>query len=145
MAKYANGKYQVKNPAKYIGKKTPTYRSSWEMTFCTFCDNNPAIIQWASEPFMVPYRNPFTGKNTIYVPDFLIIYVDRSDQKHAEVVEVKPRKEISMENARSARDQAAAVLNAAKWQAAKAWCAQQGLKFRIVTEEDIFAGVKKTR
>lgn len=145
MAKYANGKYQIKNPAKYVGKKTPTYRSSWEMTFMTFCDNNPSIIQWASEPFMVPYRNPFTGKNTIYVPDFLIVYVDRSEQKHAEVVEIKPRKEISMENARSARDQAAAVLNAAKWSAAKAWCAQQGLKFRIVTEEDIFAGVKKTR
>lgn len=145
MAKYANGKYQVKNPLKYVGKKQPTYRSSWEMTFMAFCDNNPAIIQWASEPFMVPYRNPFTGKNTIYVPDFLIIYVDRSDAKHAEVIEIKPRKEISMENARSARDQAAAVLNAAKWAAARAWCAQQGLKFRIVTEEDIFAGVKKTR
>lgn len=145
MAKYANGKYQVKNETKYIGKKIPTYRSSWEMTFMSFCDNNPAILQWASEPFMVPYRNPFTGKNTIYVPDFLIIYVDRSDQKHAEVVEVKPRKEISMENARSARDQAAAILNQAKWTAARAWCAQQGLKFRIVTEEDIFAGVKKTR
>ena len=145
MSKYANGQFQPKNPEKYVGKKTPTYRSSWEHVFMTFCDNNPAIIQWASEPFMVPYRNPFTGKNTIYVPDFLIIYVDRSDAKHAEVIEIKPRKEISMENARSARDQAAAVLNAAKWAAARAWCAQQGLKFRIVTEEDIFAGVKKTR
>jgi hypothetical protein len=145
MSKYANGKYQILNEAKYIGKKIPTYRSSWEHTFMRFCDNNPAIIQWASEPFMVPYRNPFTGKNTIYVPDFLIVYMDRSDQKHAEVVEVKPRKEVSMENARSARDQAAAILNQAKWTAAKAWCAQQGLKFRIVTEEDIFSGVKKTR
>ncbi len=29
----------------------------------TFCDNNPNVIQWASEPFMIPYRNPFTGKN----------------------------------------------------------------------------------
>jgi hypothetical protein len=145
MSKYAQGKYQVKNPIKYVGKKQPTYRSSWEMTFCAFCDNNPAVINWASEPFMIPYRNPFTGKNTIYVPDFMIVYVDKTQQKHAEVVEVKPRKEVSMESARSDRDRAAAILNAAKWTAAKAWCAQQGLKFRIVTEEDIYAGIKKTR
>jgi hypothetical protein len=60
-------------------------------------------------------------------------------------VEVKPRNQVSMESARSPRDRAAAVLNAAKWAAAQAWCAQQGLQFRIVTEEDIFAGIKKTR
>ena len=145
MSKYATGKFQVKNSDKYAGKKQPTYRSGWEFTFMQFCDNNPAVVSWASEPFMVPYRKPFTGKNTIYVPDFLIVYVDKSGQKHAEVVEVKPRNQVSMENARSPRDRAAAVLNAAKWAAAKAWCAQQGLQFRIVTEEDIFAGIKKTR
>jgi len=145
MSKYATGKFQVKNSDKYVGKKQPTYRSGWEFTFMQFCDNNPAVVSWASEPFMVPYRNPFTGKNTIYVPDFLIVYVDKSGQKHAEVVEVKPRTQVSMESARSPRDRAAAVLNAAKWAAAKAWCAQQGLQFRIVTEEDIFAGIKKTR
>ena len=55
-----------------------------------FCDNNPAILQWASESINVPYRNPFTGKNTIYVPDFLITYQDANGSQHAEVVEVKP-------------------------------------------------------
>jgi len=145
MSKYAQGKYQIRNPEKYVGKKTPTYRSSWEMTFCTFCDNNPAVINWASEPFMIPYRNPFTGRNTIYVPDFMIVYVDKNQQKHAEVIEVKPRKEVTMENARSDRDRAFVALNMAKWTAARAWCAQQGLHFRIVTEEDIYAGIKSTR
>lgn len=145
MAKYANGKYQILNPDKYVGRKQPTYRSSWEHTFMRFCDNNPAIIQWASEPFMVPYRNPFNGKNTIYVPDFMMVYVDANGQKHAEVVEVKPRKEVTLENARSPRDRAAAVLNAAKWTAARAWCHQYNLKFRIVTEEDIYTGIKRTR
>ena len=145
MAKYAQGKYQIKNAEKYVGKKQPTYRSGWEFTFMTFCDTNPAIVSWASEPFMVPYRNPFTGKNTIYVPDFLIVYVDKNQQKHAEVIEVKPRKEVALEHARSERDRAAAVLNTAKWTAARAWCANQGLMFRIVTEEDIYSGIKKTR
>lgn len=145
MSKYATGKFQVKNPEKYVGRKVPTYRSGWEFTFMTFCDNNPAVVSWASEPFMIPYRNPFTGKNTVYVPDFMMVYMDKNQQKHAEVVEVKPRSQVSMESARSDRDRAAAILNMAKWTAAKAWCGQQGLKFRIVTEDDIYAGVKKTR
>jgi len=145
VAKYASGKYQIQNIEKYVGKRMPTYRSSWEMTFMLFCDNNESVIQWASEPFMIPYVNPFTGKKTIYVPDFFIVYMDRNEHKHAEVIEIKPRKEISLDNAKSARDKAAAILNMAKWAAARAWCAQQGLKFRIVTEEDIFSGIKKTK
>jgi hypothetical protein len=139
MSKYAQGKFQMKNPEKYVGNKTPTYRSGWEFVFMQFCDNNPAILQWASEAIHVNYRNPLTNKNTIYVPDFLIIYVDKNGGKHAEVIEVKPTKETSLQEAgRSARAQAAAIVNMAKWEAARAWCKQQGLVFRIVTENEIF-------
>ena len=66
MSKYANGKYQIKNLEKYIGKKTPTYRSSWEFTFCSFCDNNPSVVNWASEAIQIPYFNPVSGKQTIF-------------------------------------------------------------------------------
>ena len=75
MAKqFAQGKYNLKNPTKYVGRKTPTYRSSWEFAFMKFCDENPAIQAWASEAVKIPYRNPLTGKATIYVPDFFIQY-----------------------------------------------------------------------
>jgi hypothetical protein len=144
MSKYANGKYQIRHPEKYVGNKTPTYRSGWEHTFMTFCDNNPNILQWASEAIHINYRNPFTGKPTIYVPDFMIVYNDASGQKHAEIIEVKPTKETTLEAAgRSPRAQAAAILNAAKWEAARAWCKAQGLKFRIITENEIFHQGKK--
>jgi len=33
MGKFAQGKYKVKNPEKYVGTKEPTYRSSWEFMF----------------------------------------------------------------------------------------------------------------
>lgn len=138
MSKYAQGKYQVINPEKYVGKKDPTYRSSWELTFMRFCDNNPNVIQWASEAIHINYKNPFTNKNTIYVPDFLVIYVDKNGQKHGEVIEVKPSKETTMEAAKTVRDKAAVALNMCKWQAAQAWCKSQGLTFRIVNEQDIF-------
>ena len=139
MSKYAQGKFQLQNPDKYVGNKTPTYRSSWEFTFMTFCDNNPNILQWASEAVHINYRNPLTGKNTIYVPDFLITYQDAHGTQKAEVIEVKPKKETTLEDAgRSARAQAAAILNMAKWEAARAWCRAHNLTFRVVTESDIF-------
>lgn len=138
-SKYANGQFQPKNPKKYVGKKTPTYRSSWENTLMLFFDNNPAILQWASESIHINYRNPFTGKNTIYVPDFFILYVDAAGKQHAEIVEVKPMKETTLEAAKSTRDKAAAILNMAKWQAARAYCSAHGLVFRVVTEHEIFA------
>jgi len=138
MAKYSQSFFETTNPEKYVGKKKPFMRSSWETVFARMCDNNPAIVQWASEPFMIPYRNPFTGKKTIYVPDFLIIYLDSKQKKHAEVIEVKPKKETAMQFAKSKRDKAAVALNMAKWQAARAWCKSQSLVFRIITEHDIF-------
>jgi hypothetical protein len=143
MSKYAQGKYQLINPAKYVGNKQPTYRSSWEYVFMQFCDNNPSILQWASEAVHINYRNPLTGKNTIYVPDFLITYQDAGGNQRAEVVEVKPKKETTLEGAKNIRDQAAAVLNMAKWQAATAWCKAHGLTFRVVTEDMIFHQGKK--
>lgn len=138
MSKYAQGKYQIQNPAKYVGNKTPTYRSGWEWTFMQFCDNNPSVIQWASEAVRINYRNPLTGKNTIYVPDFLITYQDANGRQHAEIVEIKPKKETTLEGAKNIRDQASAILNMAKWSAARAWCQAHGLNFRVVTENDIF-------
>jgi hypothetical protein len=138
MGKYAQGKFQPQFPEKYVGNKTPTYRSSWEFVFMQFCDNNPSILQWASEAVHIGYRNPLTGKNTIYVPDFLIMYNDANGGNHAEVIEVKPKKETTLEGAKNIRDQAAAILNMAKWAAARQWCAAHGMTFRVVTEDMIF-------
>lgn len=139
MRKFAQGRFELKHPEKYIGKKTPLYRSSWEWAFMQFCDNNPAIENWASEAVRIPYRDPLTGKQTTYVPDFFIQYVDKNGKKHAEVVEVKPANQTVKERVgRNKINQAHFVRNMAKWEAARAWCKRQGLYFRIVSENDIF-------
>lgn len=137
--KYANGFYQIQNPDKYVGKKVPHFRSSWEHSFMRFCDSNPSVLQWASEAINIPYRNPFTNKNTIYVPDFLIVYVNKKGDTCTELIEIKPSTQVTLESAgKSIRNQAAAVLNQFKWQAAEAWCSQHNIRFRVVTENDIF-------
>ena len=138
MAKYAQGKYTVKNQEKYLGNRQPTYRSSWEFAFMKFCDEHPSVAKWASEAIKIPYRNPFTGKQTIYVPDFFVVYVDKNGKQHVEVVEVKPYNQTVKEKARSKHNQAHWALNQVKWAAATAYCKQNGMKFRVVSENDIF-------
>lgn len=142
--KFSRGIFKPKNPEKYIGSGTPTYRSSWEKTFMLFCDNNPSIQQWASESVKIPYRDPLTGKNTVYVPDFLIVYIDKNMKTHAELIEIKPANQTIKERVgRNAYNQAQFVKNQAKWAAAGQWSKQHGIKFRVITESEIFAGTKK--
>lgn len=143
MSKFAQGLYDLKNPEKYAGKGRPRYRSGWEHAFMRFCDTNEHILQWASESVSIPYRNPLTGKQTIYVPDFLITYRNRANQMVAELIEIKPKKQSVIESKASARDRAAVAVNYAKWDAAVKWCRRNGLTFRVVTEDDIFRNGKK--
>ena len=137
--KFAHGKYNLKNQEKYIGLKTPTYRSGWEHSFMRLCDEHPNVAKWASESIKIPYRHPFTGKYTIYVPDFFVVYVDKNGRKHAELIEVKPAAQSTMEKAgRSYKKQQQVIINNAKWEAANAYAKQQKIKFRVVSEEQLF-------
>lgn len=144
MGKFASGKFNPKNPHKYVGKHQPHYRSGWEMAFMNFCDTNDGIIYWASEAMSIPYMNPITRKRSNYIPDFFVVYQNRNGQKIAEVVEIKPKKQSLIESrVASARDQAIVAVNHAKWGAAAAYCKQQGYGFRVVTEDDIFYSGRK--
>lgn len=139
MGKWAQGIFTPKNPQKYIGKHAPRYRSGWEFVFMQFLDNNKNITYWASEAIKIPYRNPLTGKSTIYVPDFLVVYQNKNGSTLAEIVEIKPKKQSLIESkAASAKDRAIVAVNHAKWQAAAIYCKQQGLNFRVITEDQIF-------
>ena len=139
MNKWLNGLFQMKHPDKYIGKKTPRYRSSWEWAFMRFCDNNPSVTQWASESIQIPYRNPLTGKNTIYVPDFFIVYNSKKQNKVAELIEVKPNNQAKRKDlGKNAQNQAAYIVNRAKWEAANKWAKGKGIRFRVITESDMF-------
>lgn len=139
MAKYAQGVFAPKNPEKYVGKGVIRYRSGWELTFMLFCDNNKSITQWASESIRIPYRHPLTGKQTIYVPDFLVVYTDKNNRQIAEMIEIKPKKQTLIESKRaSVQLRATVAINHAKWAAAQAFCKRAGIAFRVITEDDLF-------
>ena len=143
MSKWAQGVYQVLNREKYVGQGNPRYRSGWEHSFMRFCDTNDNILQWASESIRIPYRHPLTGKQTIYVPDFLITYRTRDNTVKAELIEIKPRGQSLITERQSSRDRAVVAVNYAKWDAAQKWCRRQGLVFRVITEDDMFRNGSK--
>jgi hypothetical protein len=138
-SKFARGKFTMTQPEKYVGTKIPTYRSSWEWSFMRFCDTNKSVQKWASEAINIPYKDPLTGRNTIYVPDFFIQYVDKNNKIIVELIEVKPASQTILERVgKNKYNQAQYVKNQAKWAAANIWCRQQGIKFRILNENDLF-------
>lgn len=143
MSRWAQGNYVIINREKYAGNGTPRYRSGWELTFMKFLDSNDHILQWASEPLAIPYRHPLTGKMTNYIPDFLITYRTKNNTMKAELIEIKPKKQSVIESKMSSKDRAIVAINYAKWHQATLWARNNGLTFRVINEDQIFANGKR--
>lgn len=135
---FAKGRYEVKNPKKYVGNKMPIYRSSWEYNFMVYLDDHPDVVAWASEPLRIPYYNVFKQAQTVYVPDFLVRYSDKNGKLRTELIEIKPMSQTLMEKARGMQNKMKVALNKMKWAAAQNWCNKNGCIFVILTEEQLF-------
>jgi hypothetical protein len=65
--------------------------------------------------------------------------VDKQGRMLTELIEIKPSSQQILERVgKNKFNQMQFVKNQAKWAAASAWCKQQGLRFRILNENDIF-------
>ena len=66
-------------------------------------------------------------------------YVDKNSKIHTELIEVKPASQTIKERVgKSKLNQIQYAKNQFKWRAAYEWCARQNIKFRILTENDLF-------
>ena len=102
-------------------------------------NENTNVDKRASETIKIPYRHPLTGKYTVYVPDFFIVYVDKNGRKNAELIEVKPLSQTRMEMAgKSMGKKKQVIINQAKWEAANAYARQNKIRFRVVSEDQLF-------
>jgi len=136
--KFRQGIYTPINVDKYVGNGTIRYRSGWELTFMMFLDNNSNILQWASESVSIPYRHPLTGKQSMYIPDFLVTYRGQNNTMVGELIEIKPKKQSLIESKMSTRDRAIVAVNYAKWHQATKWAQRNGLTFRVINEDQIY-------
>lgn len=139
--KWRQGVYEVRNPDKYVGDlKKIIFRSSWELSMNQFLDNNPNILRWSSEEFYIPYIKPTDGKPHRYFPDYWIEYKNRDGEIVQEVIEVKPSNQVypSQKKRLTNYDRVTYAINVSKWKAATEFCNKRGVKFRILTEKQIF-------
>lgn len=151
MAGWHKNKYVVQNREKYIGPDIDNviYRSSWEKRFFEFLDNNTYVLAWASEPEPIPYMKPVPNekggirlKPSKYYPDIYVEYVTEDRQFKKEMIEIKPMKQTKPSRSRKPivkmQENYVLAVNTAKWEAAKKWCDDKGIEFKILTEKSIF-------
>lgn len=142
--------YRPKNVKKYVGN--PPYcviRSSWELIFCRWADNNPSVIEWVSEPFPIHYidqterDNNGLPKKRRYFPDFIVKVINKEGNIDTWLVEIKPEKETRppLPGKKSQKTKVYEAktwaTNQAKWRAAEEYCRRRGWHFRILTEKQL--------
>ena len=143
MAESKKSLFKPTHPRKYKGDITNIIcRSSWEKTFCNWCDINESILEWGSEEFWIPYRAP-DGKTRRYFPDFIIKVKENDGEIKTYVIEVKPAKQTKPPKKRTKVTKSylyeckTYAVNQAKWAAASEWCKDRKLTFKIITEREL--------
>lgn len=136
---WVQGVYTPNHPEKYIGNvKEIIYRSSWELSFNKFLDNNPNVLNWNSEEIAIPYKHPIKGKMARYYPDYWIKYKNKDGVVKTEIIEVKPKNQVNKPKRGSKHDKMRWIVNMEKWKAAKMFCDRNNIEFRILTEQALF-------
>ncbi len=140
MAKSYRGLYRPTNPKKYVGNtKQIVYRSLLERRFMRYCDLNQDILFWASEELPVRYYNPLDKKYHRYFPDFVVKTVNNDKY----MIEIKPSRQVAKpkppkkKTKSYMRESFEYIKNQAKWQAAKSYCDDNGMQFKVITEKDL--------
>jgi len=140
MAKYRTYSYEISNPEKYHGTASPLIvKSSWELTFAEHCDLLPSVLGWSYETTKIPYRDPLTNNQKVYIPDFFVEVAQRDGYSKHFVFEIKPRHEQLDQYARNSTDAALIARNNAKWAAAIKWADRHSAEFAILNENDLFS------
>lgn len=142
---YLQGRFTPKHPSKYIGDPNNiVYRSSWELKFMKWADNNPSVVRWNSEEVILPYISPLDMKPHRYFVDFAIQVKNNSGDIKSYLVEIKPEAQ-TMPPKRGKRktdkylqDLSTYEVNQAKWKQASSFCKKNGMEFIVLTEKHLF-------
>ena len=107
---------------------------------CRYLDENTKIIKWGFETIKIPYVSPTDNKVHNYIPDF-IIETRNLDKKEITVLEIKPIKQTkdpSLKKRKNLNECITYSINKAKWNSAAIFCEENGWKFKIITEKELF-------
>jgi hypothetical protein len=145
---WSQGTFTPENPKKCMNQDTIEYRSSWEARFCSYLDQNPAVIKWGYELIKIPYRFDIDGKVHNYTPDFYFEVNDASGTLKKYIVEIKPKHQVEkpvMPKKKSEKSMKnymyeanAYVKNQNKWTYAERYCKSNGFIFKILSKDKLF-------
>jgi hypothetical protein len=138
------GKFRPSNYKKYKGDPTNIiYRSLWELRFMRWCDTNENILEWANEEFWIPYRSPLDNRVHRYFPDFYVKVKESNGSIKKYVIEVKPMRQVNQPKIQKRKTQKYIAevkeyaKNQAKWEAAREYCKDRMMEFKIITENEL--------
>ena len=159
--KYISGTYELKNPNKFLGKSKPIYKSSYEWRMMYWCDLNKKVLEWSYEPlpieytFSVPFDAPEWMKSLVdfkvhrYYVDFYAKIVDNNGHIQKYMLEIKPfnqtmvptepKRKTKKAQKKFLEEMKEFIKNSNKWNAADKFFQKRGLKFQVLTENDLFS------
>lgn len=163
-SKWSQGYFYPTNREKCLSSVN-IYRSSWEESFMKWCDRNPSVVRWASEPIGVKYKNPvgnleYCKKNNLnpkdprnwkvstYYTDFWIEIKSKDGSVKKVFIEIKPYSQTVQPDPIAAsaplkeqksycRAAETFLMNKAKWEAAKKYFNDRGAEFSVFTEHTL--------
>ena len=104
-------------------------------------------MEWGSEEFFIKYFDPVTNRVRRYFPDFIIKVREQSGEIKKYVIEVKPKRQTvppvqtSKKRTRTYITEVKTyATNEAKWKAAREFCEDRMMEFKIITEDHL--GIK---
>lgn len=137
-SRFHQGIYKPKNPNKYIGNTPPIFRSSIELKFFKFCDDNTNVISWSSENIIIPYFDSVTNKwRKYYVDNFVKIQEGNNIKKYLiELKDIKatkkPESKRGKKKANLLFEEATYKTNLCKWNFAKKFCKDHNMEFLLL-------------
>jgi len=141
---YKQGIYPPKNPSKYKGNASNiVYRSSWELRVFKWMDDNPSVLEWASEECAIPYKSPVDQKLHRYFPDIWAKVKGADGRIKTYLLEIKPEYQANAPEVKKRitkqyiTEVCTYAINSAKWKAAREYCMDRKWEFKVLTEKDL--------
>lgn len=172
-ANYSHGEFFPRHPekclnknGKFPGREKITFRSSWESIFANWCDIENAITEWGSELIEIPYYSAIDNKEHKYVTDFVIKTKKPDGSTEKWLVEIKPavqvpkldecgviqfpelnkKKKVTQKRIERWQEMCNTLRkNNEKWTQAKQWAKLHGMKFIVITEEQLGLTLEKNK
>lgn len=155
MYKNHTGWYKLVNPHKFVkphdnymgsfneSTMSVNFKSGLELKAIKYADFNKFVVKFSLEPFHVKYVKPTDGKVHRYFIDLFLEF--QTGDKF--IVEIKSKGETIPPKVPKSKTQKALMnyqkalqtfaVNEAKWTAAKKFAEDQGMKFIILTEDEL--------